>query len=288
MSNSTLARSRVALVTGAFSGIGLACALRLTQAGWTVFAAGRHLAKGESIASEAIRLVKLDVTDEASITEAIQLIENEVGRLDLLVNNAGSGLSGAVTEASNAQIRQLFETNVLGQVAMIRAALPLMVRNRWGRVITIGSIMGRFALPSYGIYAASKFAIEGLSDAMRLEFKLLGKDFDVILIEPPFIRTGLDDNAVRAEYGLPSGSLYGDYFATTAREFIHRQINDAPSPDIVAGVIVKAANAAKPRARYVVTQRAVLILTLHRFLPTRLFETVMMSFSGLGKHIARS
>ncbi len=286
--------ARVALLTGAFSGIGLVSAVRLARAGWIVYGTGRNLAKGENLTSLAqaqgtsVRLLKLDVTDESSIAEAIQHIEHDAGRLDLLVNNAGFSLSGAVTEASNAQIRQQFETNVIGPIAMIRAVLPLMCRNRWGRVINISSILGKFAVPSYGLYAASKFAIEGLSEAMRLEFKLLGPGFDVVLIEPPFIKTGLDDNAVRAEYSSQGQSLYGNYFTTTARQFINQQIKEAPAPDTVARVVVKAANATIPRARYIASRQARLILMLRRLLPDRAFDYVMMNFSDLRKHLSKT
>ncbi len=294
MVNSTSASSKVALVTGAFSGIGLASAIRLAQAGWTVYGAGRNLTKGESLTSQAqaqgisVRLLKLDVTDESSIADAIQHIEHDAGRLDLLVNNAGFSLTGPVTEASNAQIRQQFETNVIAPIATIRAVLPLMQRNHWGRVINMSSVMGKMVVPSYGVYAASKFAIEGLSDTLRLEFKLLGPGFAVVLIEPPFIKTGLDEHAVRTEYSSQEHSLYGDYFATTARQFINKQFEQAPSPEAVARVVVKAANAARPKARYVVSRQGSLILMMRRLLPDRAFDYVITNYSSMRKHLQKT
>jgi NAD(P)-dependent dehydrogenase (short-subunit alcohol dehydrogenase family) len=285
--------TRVALVTGAFSGIGLACALRLAKAGWVVYGSGRHLAKGDALSQQAraeklpIHLVQMDVTDEVSIEKAIAHIEKEAGRLDLLLNNAGFSLTGAVTSASSTQIRQQFETNVVGLLATTRAALPLMRRNQWGRVINISSVQGKVALPGLGIYGASKFAVEGISDAMRLEWKLLGKGFDVVLIEPSFTRTDLRQQAVIGEYAAQSEALYGDYFSTTAPHFVSTQTATAPGPEKVAAVVLKAANAAHPKARYVVDGRTHVLLLLKRLLPESAFEQVPLSFSGLSKYLAK-
>ncbi|HEY4385380.1 MAG TPA: SDR family NAD(P)-dependent oxidoreductase [Ktedonobacteraceae bacterium] len=283
---------RVALVTGAFSGIGEASALRLAKAGWVVYGSGRHLAKSATLSSLAraqgltIHPLQLDVTDEASIAQAIQHIEQEAGRLDLLVNNAGFSLRGAVTDSSNAQIRQQFETNVVGLIAMTRAALPLMRRNHWGRVINMSSLQGKVALPGIGIYGASKFAVEGISDAMRLEWKLLGPSFNVVLIEPRFINTSLRENAAEGDYIAQSEALYGDYFRSTALWFVNTQTARAPGPDSVAEVVVKAAAAQKPKARYVVNRQTNVTLLLRRFLPDRYFDELLMSYSGLRKHLA--
>jgi NAD(P)-dependent dehydrogenase (short-subunit alcohol dehydrogenase family) len=282
----------VALVTGAFGGIGQACALRLAKAGWIVYGSGRTLAKGEALSQHAreqglsLHLVQLDVTDEASINEAIQQIEQERGRLDLLVNNAGYSLRGAVTQASNDQIRRLFETNVIGLIAVTRAALPLMQRNQWGRVINMGSVQGKMALPGVGIYSASKFTVEGISDTMRLEWKLLGRDFHVVLIEPRFTNTALREQEVEGEYVAQSKKLYGDYFATTARQAINARMDHGFGPEKVAGVVLKAATVASPKARYVIDFQSGLVLLLERLLPDRYFDVVRMSYTGLSKHLA--
>jgi NAD(P)-dependent dehydrogenase (short-subunit alcohol dehydrogenase family) len=291
MSDSESNLARVALVTGAFSGIGQACALRLAKAGWVVYGSGRNLAKSEALSSQAraealtIHLLKLDVTDDASIAQAIQHIEQETGRLDLLVNNAGFSLNGAVTSASSTQIRQQFDTNVVGLVATTRAALPLMRRNHWGRVINMSSVQGKMALPGLGIYGASKFAVEGISDALRLEFQLLGPGFDVVLIEPRFTKTGLREDAIEGEYTAQSEAMYGDYFKTSSLRFISEQTAHARGPETVAEVVVKAATALKPKARYVVDSQAILMLMLLRLLPDRYFDQVRMSYSGLRKYL---
>jgi NAD(P)-dependent dehydrogenase (short-subunit alcohol dehydrogenase family) len=283
--------TQTALVTGAFSGIGLATALRLAQDGWRVYAAGRNVSKNGELNAQAkalgvqIKSIAMDVTDESSIQTTIDQIAHESGRLDLLVNNAGGGFSGAVTDASNGQIRQLFETNVIGVLAVTRLALPLMLRHQQGRVINLSSVLGKAAFPGMGIYAATKFAMEGFSDAMRLEFKILGPDFHVILIEPGFIKTHFADNSKNGEEATQA-TPYGATYATVAANTVQAGIDNGPSPKIVADVIAKAAREANPRSRYGVTNTAKMVMFLRRLLPNRVFDSVMFNISGLGKYIA--
>src|SRR5262249_35265995 len=151
-----------------------------------------------------------------------------------------------------AQIRQQFETNVIGAVATSRAALPLMHRNGQGRIINISSVLGRLVLPATGVYAASKFALEALSDAMRQEFTLLGPQFHVIVIAPSFIKTGFADHASLAAPNDQSVSLYGALNAQ-ARRVLTTRTQHAPGPQVVADVVLRAASARKPKARYGVT-----------------------------------
>ena len=232
-----------------------------------------------------IKSIAMDVTDESSIQTAIDQIAQESGRLDLLVNNAGTGFTGAVTDTSNRQMRQLFETNVIGAVAVTRLALPLMLRHQQGRIINISSMLGKVAPPGLGIYAATKFAMEGFSDAMRLEFKILGPDFHVILIEPGFIKTHFADNSSNVEYGTQA-TPYGASYAATAANSVQAGIDNAPGPEIVAEVIAKAARERNPRSRYGVTNSAKAVMFLRRLLPNRAFDSVMFRTSGLGKYIA--
>jgi NAD(P)-dependent dehydrogenase (short-subunit alcohol dehydrogenase family) len=283
--------TKTALVTGAFSGIGLATALRLAQDGWNVYAAGRNVSKNGELMKQAqalgvqIKSIAMDVTDEGSIETAIDQIAHESGRLDLLVNNAGSGFTGAVTDSSNRQMRQLFEINVIGVVAVTRLALPLMLRHQQGRVINISSALGKAAFPGLGIYAATKFAMEGLSDAMRLEFKILGPDFHVILIEPGFIKTHFGDNVNNAEPATQA-TPYGASYATLAANNVQAGIDNAPGPKIVADVIAKAARERNPKSRYGVTNTAKMLMFLRRLLPNRLFDSMIFSISGLRKYAA--
>jgi len=284
--------TQTALVTGAFSGIGLATALRLAQDGWVVYAASRNLSKNGELVAQAqkwgvqIKSLAMDVTDESSIETAINQIDQQSGRLDLLVNSAGGSFIGAVTDSSNRQIRQLFETNVIGVVAVTRVALPLMIRHRQGRVVNISSVLGKAAFPGVGVYAASKYAIEGLSDSMRLEFKILGPDFHVILIEPGFIKTHFGENSSGIDPAAQANTPYGKSYALAAAQSIKEGIEKAPGPEIVANVIAKAARHPNPKSRYVVTNSAVLLSTLRRLLPDKAFDNVMMNVSGLGKYVA--
>jgi NAD(P)-dependent dehydrogenase (short-subunit alcohol dehydrogenase family) len=288
MSTRTPLQGSVALVTGAFGGIGQATALKLAAAGWTVYASGRDLAKSTPLVAQAraaglqITPIVLDVTDERSVEAAISQIAQEAGRLDVLVNNAGSGVFGAVTEFSSAQIRQLFETNVIGMVATSRAALPLMHRNGQGRIINISSVLGRLVLPATGVYAASKFALEALSDAMRQEFSLLGPQFKVIVIEPPFIKTGIADHASAADPNEERASLYGTLNAQ-AQQYLTTQTEQAPGPEVVAEVVLKAATARKPKARYGVTATVPFLLALRTLTPDGLFDSIMLTLVGLRK-----
>jgi NAD(P)-dependent dehydrogenase (short-subunit alcohol dehydrogenase family) len=283
--------TQTALVTGAFSGIGLATALRLAQDGWRVYAASRNISKNGELMKQAevlgvqIKSIAMDVTDESSIQTAIDQIADETGRLDLLVNNAGGGVTGAVTDTSNRQIRQLFETNVIGAVAVTRLALPLMLRHQQGCVINISSVLGKVAFPGFGIYAATKFAMEGFSDAMRLEFKLLGPNFHVILIEPGFIKTPFADNSSHVEYSAQA-TPYGEAYAITVANSVQAGIENAPGPEIVADVIAKAARQRNPKSRYGVTNTAVILMFLLRWLPNSIFDSLLFRISGLGKYLA--
>jgi len=288
MITTTTPASKVALVTGAFGGIGQATALTLAAAGWMVYAAGRDLAKSTALVAQAqaaglqITPIVLDVTDQPTIERAIDQIAREAGRLDVLVNNAGFGVFGAVTNISPAQIRQQFETNVIGAVATSRAALPLMHRNGQGRIINISSVLGRLVLPATGVYAASKFALEALSDAMRQEFTLLGPQFKVIVIEPSFIKTGFADHARSADPSEERASLYGAFDAQ-ARQFLTTRTEHAPGPQVVADVVLKAASARKPKARYGVTAIVRVLLTLRMLTPDGLFDAVLLTLAGLRK-----
>ena len=288
MSTRTPLHGNVALVTGAFGGIGQATALKLAAAGWTVYTSGRDLAKSTPLVAQAraaglrISPIVLDVTDERSVEAAISQIAQEAGQLDVLVNNAGSGVFGAVTEVSSTQIRQLFETNIIGMVATSRAALPVMHRNGQGRIINISSVLGRLVLPATGVYAASKFALEALSDAMRQEFSLLGPQFKVILIEPPFIKTGFADHASAADPNQERASLYGTLNAQ-AQQYLTTQTEQAPGPEVVAEVVLKAATARKPKARYGVTATVPFLLAMRTLTSDGLFDRIMLTLLGLRK-----
>src|SRR5215203_1615038 len=188
----------VAVVTGSSSGIGLAASLALAKNGYVTYATMRNLAKQDSIQSVAekehlpVRTVQLDVTDENSVKNAIQSILSESGRIDLLVNNAGYGLTGALEDIRIDEIRALYETNLFGVIRVTQAILPTMRKQGSGRIINISSGAGRIGYPGGSAYVSSKFALEGLSESMAYEIEQFG--IRTVLVEPGFVRTKIGEN----------------------------------------------------------------------------------------------
>ena len=237
----------VVLITGCSSGIGRATAMALAAAGYTVVATAR---RPEAIEGLGVALgLPLDVTDDASIGAAVDATLERFGRIDVLVNNAGIAVRGSVEDVEVDAVQRMFDVNVHGVIRMVRAVAPVMRRQRSGRIVTIGSIGGRLANPANGTYAATKHAVEALSDAMRVELGMFG--IDVVLIEPGNIRTSFDATAGRvsgttlARRDSPYAPLYRGYSAATARLRAHE-----PGPEAVARVVLDALAARRPRARY--------------------------------------
>ena len=261
--------SRSVLVTGCSSGIGRATAERLARGGWTVYASARRL---ETVADmDGCRPLELDVTDEGSRRAAVEAVEAAEGAVGVLVNNAGYSQSGAVESVADERVRAQFDTNVFGLLAMCRLVLPKMREQRWGKIVNVSSMGGRFTFPGGGIYHASKHAVEALSDAMRFEVKGFG--VDVIIIEPGIIRTSFGDTAVR-EIGAatPDSGPYTEFnqavAAATAGVYESGPLAKLGGPpEAVARRIERAISARRPRARYTVTASARVLLTSHAALP---------------------
>jgi len=264
-------RERVVLVTGASSGIGKATAEHLAARGYRVFAGARHpdavalLHGGERVA--------LDVTDDESVSAAVATVLEKAGRIDALVNNAGSSILGAIEETSIDQARSLLETNVLGVLRMSQAVLPAMRRQHAGRIVNVSSVVGFLPSPYMGVYAASKHAIEGLSESMDHEVRGFG--VRVVLVEPGFTRTNIDAAAPRAEKPLDCYAAQRDRVVDN----IGHQIAHAPDPTTVAATIERAIGA--PRfTRLPVGAQAALLSRLRRWMPARLVDRALRkSFS---------
>src|SRR4051812_26408145 len=190
---------RVALVPGASAGIGEAAAHALAGAGFTVFGTSRRAAAGEE--RGGVVFLPLDVTDDASVAAVVREVLDRAGRIDVLVNNAGVGVSGAAEESSIEQARVLFETNVFGSMRLTRAVLPYMREQGSGRIINISSVLGFMPAPFMALYAASKHAIEGYSESLDHEVREHG--VRVLLVEPAYTRTAFDANAVAVDEPLP-------------------------------------------------------------------------------------
>ena len=245
----------VAVVTGSSSGIGLAASLALAKNGYLTYATMRNLAKQDSIQSVAekehlpVRTVQLDVTDENSVKNAIQSILSESGRIDLLVNNAGYGMTGAFEDIGMDEIKSLYETNVFGAIRVTQAVLPIMRKQRSGRIINISSGAGRIGYPGGSAYVSSKFALEGLSESMAFEVEQFG--IKTVLVEPGFIRTNFAENIVTAKKAQDPNSPYSQMMMQMkSSSHRRRMIENAPDADLVASVIVEAATAKEPNLRY--------------------------------------
>jgi NAD(P)-dependent dehydrogenase (short-subunit alcohol dehydrogenase family) len=256
-------KSNVALVTGVSSGIGWATAELLAQHGFRVFGTMRR--PGEN-APSGVEVLPLDVREDASVQSCVDRVLAAAGRLDLLVNNAGVALYGALEEVSTEQARAVFETNFFGVLRMTQAALPLMREQGRGRIVNVGSVAGFLPIPFEGIYSASKHALEGYSETLGLEVRRFG--LHVSVIEPSFIRTNIDRNTAMADRLL---AAYDDQ-RQRAIEALRRSIETGNPPTMVARAVLSAATSPKPRRRYLVGHDARILRSLRTLLPPSWFE----------------
>jgi NAD(P)-dependent dehydrogenase (short-subunit alcohol dehydrogenase family) len=264
----------VALVTGASSGIGAATAIRLADAGFLVYAGARRVDRMAPLAARGIRTVALDVVDDASMTGFVDRVVAETGRIDVLVNNAGYGAYGAFEEVPPSEARRQLDVNVFGLARLIQLVLPTMRAQRSGTIVNISSIGGRITTPLGSWYHASKFAVEGLSDALRVE--LAGFGIRVVVIEPGAIATewgGIArDSAFAASADGPYRELVVNALATLAS--VDGEQSASP-PTVVADAVVKAATARRPRTRYAVGRSARTAIVGRRLLGDRAFDRVV-------------
>ncbi len=237
-------KKKVALVTGASSGIGESTVRLLQQAGFVVYGAARRLDRMASLGQAGVKLLALDVTQDESMVAAVETIQRAEGRLDVLVNNAGYGSYGALEDVPLSEARYQFEVNVFG---LARLALPLMRAQRSGRIINVSSIGGRIGEPHGGWYHTTKFAVEGLSDSLRMELKQFG--LDVVVIQPGAIRTEWNQIARENLLKVSGQTAYADLAQRHARMLVSADAGGS-EPAVVARTIVRAATAARPRTRY--------------------------------------
>jgi NAD(P)-dependent dehydrogenase (short-subunit alcohol dehydrogenase family) len=258
-------QSRTALVTGASSGIGEATAERLAMAGYKVYGTTRRAAEA---GQRSFKLLPLDVTSDKSVETTVLEVLRLEGRIDLLVNNAGFGIApGAAEESSIEQARSIFETNFFGIVRMTRAVVPQMRRQRAGRIINIGSVLGFLPAPYAALYAATKHAVEGYSESLDHELRTRG--IRVSVIEPAYTKTRFGANFVEPDSKLDE---YREIRAVLGRT-LAEVMAAADDPYIVADVVVEAASAARPKLRYTAGVRAGRLRMLRRFAPAGLIDT---------------
>lgn len=261
--------TKVAIVTGASSGIGAAAARMLAAEGYYVVAAARSMDRLEAMRTERIEPLALDVSDSQSIRAAVDHVRSSRGRVDVLVNNAGYGSWGLVEGTPLVAARRQFDVNVFGAMEMVQAVLPIMRAQRSGRIIQLASIVSHVSLPVIGWYAASKHAIKALMDALRLEVRQLG--IHVVLIEPGAIATGFEDAAF-AE--LASTDVPPDYRPLVASfsGMMRAAYVGCPGPEPVVAAIRKAVTARRPRAEYADRLSTKVTIAARHLLSNRLFD----------------
>jgi NAD(P)-dependent dehydrogenase (short-subunit alcohol dehydrogenase family) len=267
---------RVVLVTGASSGIGLACAAHLAGLGFRVYGTSRRAAAGSP---GNVTMLTADVTDDRSVEQAIATVLDREGRLDIVVNNAGMGIAGPVESTSIEQAKGQFEVNFFGVFKVCRAVLPAMRRQRSGYIINIGSIGGLLAIPYQSMYSASKFALEGLSEALRMEVRPFG--IRVVIIEPGDHKTGLTENRQFTEISIATDA-YSPSFEAALLKTAHDE-QSGPGPEQVARLLYRIVNQRHPRLRYTIgpiPQRAA--VWLKRLMPYSILEYTMRTYYGLG------
>jgi NAD(P)-dependent dehydrogenase (short-subunit alcohol dehydrogenase family) len=253
----------VAVITGISSGIGRATAAELARRGFRVFGTVRAAGGAEL---PGVEQVVLDVRDDASVERAVGEILAKAGRIDVLVNNAGSSILGAIEETDTAQARELFDVNFFGAVRATRAVLPTMRAQRAGRIIFVSSVVGFLPAPFMGFYAASKHALEGYSESLDHEVRSLG--IRALLVEPGFMKTRLDKNSTVAARSID------DYAGARARvgASINASVAGGEDPSLVAATIADALGDEHPRLRYPVGKGAGMLARLRAFLPARMFD----------------
>lgn len=261
------------LITGCSTGIGRATALRLLTAGHTVYATARRPQTLDELAAKGARVLRLDVTDGRSMTEAVSVVEAECGSVGTLVNNAGYGTYGPVEEVPLDDVRRQFETNVFGLGRMCQLVLPGMRRSGGGRIVNLSSMGGRVTFPTGGWYHASKYAVEALSDALRVEVAPFG--VRVVLVEPGLVRTGFESVAT-GTLARTGGDSYAG-LSRRAETLMQRGYRSAAAidPDAAAEAVRRAVEADRPRPRYVVTPAARVLVHTRRLTGDRTWDALM-------------
>ncbi len=265
--------NKVILVTGASSGIGFQTAQMFAEQGNTVYAAARRIELMQPLEQYGVRVLHLDVCDDVSIAQCVKTIFDAEGRIDVLVNNAGYGYFGAVENVPIADARRQFEVNLFGLARLTQLVLPIMRKNGCGRIVNLSSIAGRMAMPFGAWYNATKYAVEGFSDALRIETRQFG--IDVVMIEPGGIKTNW-------------GIIAADHLQESSQDTVYEQnanheaalmrkgysMDFLTDPQKVAKTIVKAATRRRPKTRYRVGRGSSLLVWLTRLIPYRWWDKI--------------
>jgi NAD(P)-dependent dehydrogenase (short-subunit alcohol dehydrogenase family) len=274
-----MAPQSVILITGCSSGIGAALAQEFHERGHRVYATARRTVTLEALAARGIRTLALDVTDADSIAAAATALAQETGRLDMLVNNAGYGLYGAVTDLSADELRRQIDTNVIAPVQVARAFVPLMLPQRRGRIVNVGSVSGILTTPFAGAYCASKAALHALSDAMRMELAPFG--IEVITIQPGSVTSKLGETAT-SNVALPADSIFTPLAKNIRGRAVASQKGAMPARDFARQVVMAVLADTAP----VIVRggpHSFRLPFLERWLPTRMLDRKLSKMFGLDR-----
>jgi short-subunit dehydrogenase len=269
---------QVVLITGASSGMGKETAKLLNAKGYAVYAAARRVERMKDLEKLGVHLVEMDVTDDSSMVLGVNSILAKEGSIDILVNNAGYGSYGAIEDVSIDEGRRQFDVNLFGLARLTQLVLPRMRQNRHGKIVNISSIGGKIYTPFGGWYHATKHAVEGFSDCLRLETKPFG--IDVIIIEPGGIATEWGNIAADHLRKTSGKSAYAEAANKSADGMVKTYAsNQVSKPTVVAETILKAITARRPKTRYAVGYMAGMTIAMRRFLSDRLFDRIITTLA---------
>lgn len=267
--------SKVALVTGASSGMGEITAVLLSQKGYKVYGAARRTDKMKSLEAKGVSVISLDLTKDESIVDCVNTILQKEGKIDILINNAGYGSYGAVEDVSIEEAKRQFEVNIFGLARLTQLILPSMRKQHFGRIVNISSIGGKIYTPYGAWYHATKHALEGWSDCLRIETKPFG--IDVVIVEPGGIKT--EWGSIAAD-NLKKTSGSGAYAAGANKtadnmKQMYTSGKNLSEPALLAKEIVKAATVAKPKTRYAKGYFAGPVLWMRKYFSDRMFDSMI-------------
>ncbi len=271
------ASPRVVLITGASSGIGKTCAEHLQRRGYCVYGTSRRAAPlpPEPSPDPGLRMIAMDVTSETSVRQAVDLVLAREGRIDVVVNNAGWGIAGSVEDTSIAEAQEQLDTNFFGVLRVCQAVLPTLRRQGSGTLVNISSMGGLVAIPFQGLYSASKFAVEGMTESLRMELRPYG--VKVAMIEPGDFRTGFT-----AERRMAAAAAEGPYKQAlcTAVTVMEKDEQGGATPEAIAWRLEKIINARDPKLRHLVGPLAqrFAVGVLKKLLPQRWFERMIAGY----------
>jgi NAD(P)-dependent dehydrogenase (short-subunit alcohol dehydrogenase family) len=265
---------KIILITGASAGMGKEMAIALLNDGHTVYGAARRVEKMDDIQQLGVKVLAMDVTDDTTMVKGLETIIRAEGRIDVLINNAGFGSYGAVEDVPMKDARYQLEVNVIGAARLSQLVIPAMRAHKFGRIINISSIGGKFAGALGGWYHASKFALEGLSDALRMEVQGFG--IDVVVIEPGGVKSEWSDIAGENLFKI-SGSGYYKNMVQKFIDLFKNQGHRAAEPEVIVKLVQKAIGAKQPKTRYVGGFLARPLLFLRKILSDRMMDRLAMS-----------